>query len=49
MDVAILKASPYTGFVKDPAAHVYYAIKLTAKAKIMSTPFLLALRLQPLT
>lgn len=39
MLVEKLRAKPYVGVYKDPSSRVYYAVKLTAKAKIFFNPF----------
>lgn len=39
MNISELRAQPYVGVVKQPSAHVHYAIKVTAKAKLLFNPF----------
>lgn len=39
MDTSIVKAAPVMGVYKVPDSYVYYAIKLTAKARLLFNPF----------
>ena len=39
MRLEFLKASPVIGVYKDPTSYVYYAVKLTARAKLLFNPF----------